>query len=161
MGSIIRKVRPSPAMVVSVIALVFAVGGVASGLQGKNSVDSGDLKKNVVKSKHIKDGGAKYKDLEKGIAVRAYALVTGDGEVAETYSRGISDSNINVFGGGFCIENLPFQPKHIQATHRYLSGGSNELTADLEEDPAWCQGNDAWVHIGNDTGPDFFVALYQ
>jgi hypothetical protein len=161
MKALIRGGRPSPALLVSVIALVFAVGGVATALPGKKTIDKNDLKKNVVKSKHIKDGGAKYKDLEKGIAVRAYALVTGPGEVAESYSRGISDSNIDTFGGGFCIENLSFQPKHIQATHRYLAGGSDELLADLEEDPDWCDGNDAWVYIGNSTGPDFWVALYE
>jgi hypothetical protein len=161
MKSLISRGRPSPAMLVSVIALVFALGGVATALPGKKVIDKNDLKKNVVKSKHIKDGGAKYQDLEKGIAVRAYALVTGDGEVSEAYSRGISDSNIDVFGGGFCIENLPFQPKHIQATHRYLGGGSDELTADVLETANFCQGNDAWVSIGNNTGPDFYVALYE
>jgi hypothetical protein len=149
---------------VSVIALVFAVGGVATALPGKKTIDKNDLKKNVVKSEHIKDGNVKYQDTAPGIAVRAYAKITGDGQVNEALSRGITDANIDEFGGGFCIENLPFKPRHIQATHGYLSGGDNELRADIPAPsfgaPEPCSGNDAWVYLGDD-GPDIYVALYE
>jgi hypothetical protein len=161
MKSLISRGRPSPAMLVSVIALVFALGGVATALPGKKVIDKNDLKKNVVKSKHIKDGGAKYKDIEKGIAVRAYALIE-DAEVVESVSRGISDSNIREFGNGICIEDLSFNPKHIQATHRYLGGGDNELRADVLESADFCDGNDAWVHFSPaDASTGFYVALYE
>jgi hypothetical protein len=161
MKALLRGGRPSPALLVSVIALVFALGGVATALPGKKNIDKNDLSKNVVKSKHIKDGGVKYKDLEKGIAVRAYALIA-EQEVVSGYARGISNSNIDEFGSGICIENLPFQPKHIQATHRYLSGGDNELRADVLEPADFCDGNDAWVHFSPaDPDTPFYVALYE
>ena len=48
-----RHRRLSPALVISVIALFVAIGGVAGALPGKNSVDSGDIKKNAVKSVDI------------------------------------------------------------------------------------------------------------
>jgi hypothetical protein len=45
--------RPSPAMVVAFISLLAAVGGTAVALPGKNTVDSGDLKKGAVKRADI------------------------------------------------------------------------------------------------------------
>jgi hypothetical protein len=45
--------RPSPAMVVAFAALVAALSGTAVALPGKNTVDSGDIKKGAVKTKNI------------------------------------------------------------------------------------------------------------
>ena len=45
--------RPSPAMVVAFVALLAAVGGTATALPGKNTVDSGDIKKGAVKRSEI------------------------------------------------------------------------------------------------------------
>jgi hypothetical protein len=147
----VKRLRPSPAFVLAMIALIVAMAGAAYALE-----------RNSVRSKHIVNGQVKYKDTQKGIAVRAYALVTGDGAVDETHSRGIRDQNIDTFGGGFCIENLPFTPRFIVATHRYTSGGSDELTAEVPAPAGFCDGTrTAWVHIGNNLGPDFYVALYQ
>ena len=61
--------RPSPAMLVAVIALVAALAGTATALPGKNTVDKNDIKKNAVKSKQIKKGQVKSVDI-------------GDGQVA-------------------------------------------------------------------------------
>ena len=58
--------RPSPAMVVAFIALLAALSGTATALQGKNTVDSGDIKNGVVKSEDIKNGGAASKDIKNG-----------------------------------------------------------------------------------------------
>lgn len=52
----ISKLRPSPAVIVAVVALVFAVSGVAVALPGKNSVASKDIKKNAVTAAKIKNG---------------------------------------------------------------------------------------------------------
>jgi hypothetical protein len=41
--------RPSPAMAVAFIALLAALSGTAVALPGKNTVDSGDIKKGAVK----------------------------------------------------------------------------------------------------------------
>ena len=68
--------RPSPAFIVSVIALVVALAGTASALPGKNTVNKGDLKKNsvggseivrdAIKSAEVKDGKLKGRDLGEG-----------------------------------------------------------------------------------------------
>ena len=47
--------RPSPAMVVAVVALFVALGGSAAALSGKNTVDSGDIINAEVKGKDVKD----------------------------------------------------------------------------------------------------------
>jgi len=68
--------RPSPAMVVAFVALLAALSGTAVALPGKNTVDSGDIKKanvktsdiakNAVISGKIKDGALLAKDFKAG-----------------------------------------------------------------------------------------------
>jgi hypothetical protein len=53
MRSLARR-RPSPALVVAIVALVAAVTGTAVALPGSRDVDRNDLRKNVVKSKNVK-----------------------------------------------------------------------------------------------------------
>lgn len=50
--------RPSPAMVVAMIALFVAIGGTAIALPGQNTVNSGDVKDETLKSKDLKNGAA-------------------------------------------------------------------------------------------------------
>ena len=45
--------RPSPSMVVAFVALLAAVGGTAAALPGKNTIDSGDIRKGAVKRSDI------------------------------------------------------------------------------------------------------------
>ena len=58
MKGIIRRLRPSPAMVVACIALVFAMtgAGYAAGMLGPNTVGTKQLKKNAVISSKVKNG---------------------------------------------------------------------------------------------------------
>ena len=65
--------RPSPAMVVAVVALVSSLTG---GAVAATLVTSKDIKKNAVKSKHIKNKGVKGKDL-KGNAVKGKHVKDG------------------------------------------------------------------------------------
>jgi hypothetical protein len=68
--------RPSPAMVVAFVALLAALSGTAVALPGKNTVDSGDIKKanvkksdiakNAVISGKVKDGSLLAKDFKAG-----------------------------------------------------------------------------------------------
>ena len=57
MKGIIRRLRPSPAMVVACIALVFAMtgAGYAAGMLGPNTVGTKQLKKNAVISSKVKN----------------------------------------------------------------------------------------------------------
>lgn len=55
--------RPSPSLVLSIIALFVALGGVSYGLAGKNTVTSDDIANGAVKSKDVKNSGIKGKDI--------------------------------------------------------------------------------------------------
>jgi len=72
------KRRPSGSMLVAFLALAVAIGGTASALPGKKSVDKNDLKPNVVKSKNVKND-----------------VLTGD-DVNEAALKGLLGSTIKV-----------------------------------------------------------------
>jgi hypothetical protein len=57
------KRLPSPALLISVIALSAAIGGVAVALPGHNSVKSDDIKNGQVKSPDLKNNGIKGTDV--------------------------------------------------------------------------------------------------
>ena len=65
--------RPSPTTVIACLALFFAVaGGSAIALQGRNTVDSGDIKKGAVKTSDIANNAVTTKK------IKANAVRTGD-----------------------------------------------------------------------------------
>jgi hypothetical protein len=53
MSDFLSRRRPSPAMAVAFVALLAALSGTAIALPGKNTVDSGDIKKGAVKRSDI------------------------------------------------------------------------------------------------------------
>jgi hypothetical protein len=73
---------PSPAMAVAFVALVAALSGTAVALPGKNSVDSGDLKKGAVRGPDIGANAVTGKKVKgsslTGSDVRANSLTGGD-----------------------------------------------------------------------------------
>jgi hypothetical protein len=81
------------ALCVSVLSLFVALGGGAMALQGKNSVDSGDIKNGTLKSKDIGDGTIQGKDV-KGNTLKA-------GDIDETSLAGLQAGNgeTDVTGG--------------------------------------------------------------
>lgn len=70
----LKSLRPTPALVVAMIALVAAMSGAAVALPGKGTVNSGDikdanvrakdLKRDAVRSKHVKSRSIKGSDVE-------------------------------------------------------------------------------------------------
>lgn len=56
--------RPSPAMAVAFVALLAALSGTAVALPGKNGVDSGDIRKNAVNSKKVKNNSLLLADFK-------------------------------------------------------------------------------------------------
>ena len=118
------KRLPSPALVISVIALSVAIGGVAVALPGHNSVKSDDIKNGQVKSPDLRNNGVKGKDVLEsslgtvpnanhansadnannlgGDPASSYApattlrtaLVRANGTVAAAHSDGVSDANV-------------------------------------------------------------------
>lgn len=72
----LRRVRPSAGVVIGIIALVFAMGGAAVALPGKNKVDKNDIAKNAVTTKTLKNGAVTGAKLGAG-AVTADKLGAG------------------------------------------------------------------------------------
>jgi len=71
-----RSKRPSPSMIVAIVALVAALAGTAAALPGKGSVTNDDLKKGAVTKKAIKKGAVTKKALKRG-AVTGKAIAPG------------------------------------------------------------------------------------
>ena len=65
MGSI-STLRPSPALIVAMAALVMAMSGAAIALPGKGSVKKNDIAKGAVRTKAIAPGAVKTKTINKG-----------------------------------------------------------------------------------------------
>lgn len=59
----IKNQMPSAAMIVAAVALIVAMAGSAVALEGKNTVDAGDLKKNSVRSAEIKKNAVQSADV--------------------------------------------------------------------------------------------------
>lgn len=128
----LRRLRPSPAMVVALIALVAGAAGSAIALPGRNSVQSNDIKRKAVKARHIAPGAVKQGKLAPGIRSilnRPYAaaLVAADGTVVD--GVGISNANITHPGEGrYCFNNLGFNPAVVNATVEGIGNRSIVLT---------------------------------
>jgi hypothetical protein len=92
--------KPSPALVISIIALFVALGGSAAAIK---------LGKNTVKTKSIKNGAVSAAKLGKD--VRAYAKVTAAGVLITSQSMGVLgvSRSPGVAPGTYCID-VAFQP---------------------------------------------------
>ncbi|MEA2333002.1 MAG: hypothetical protein QOH58_3140 [Thermoleophilaceae bacterium] len=97
--------RPSPAFGVAFLALVVALSGTAVALPGKNTVDSGDLKRGAVKSSDIGRGAVTSTKLRNGAVTTAKIrnnAVSGakinEGSLAQVPSAA-SAGNANTVGG--------------------------------------------------------------
>lgn len=69
----LSKLRPSPALVVALAALVAATSGAALALPGKNSVQRNDIKNGAINAKKIKRGAIGSKQI-KGKSIRGNRL---------------------------------------------------------------------------------------
>ena len=106
------------ANVMATIAVFVALGGGAYALDGRNSVDSGDLKKNAVKSPEIAKNAAKGHDVsERTLAIGARAL-------RKVRQRSATDEDIPPGGSG---------QASVQCNRgeQFLSGGSDYSGTDV------------------------------
>src|SRR3954453_2691766 len=118
----LRGRRPSPAMVVAILALVAALAGTAT---AAGLITSADIKNKTIRGKDIhkktipanKLTNAARTSLKgrrgpRGAAgangsALGFALVKGDGTVDETHSSpGITDANVTKVGQTACFNNL-------------------------------------------------------
>jgi hypothetical protein len=86
--------RPKPAMVVAFIALLAALSGTAVALPGRNTVDSGDIKKGAVKNRNIGRGAVTNSKVRNGTLTGAKlrnGTITGLKVGADT----LTGANIN------------------------------------------------------------------
>ena len=92
------QVSPA-ALVIALIALFVAIGGVAGALPGKNGVNSGDVAKNTLKSVDFKNDGVLGVDVkESTLDIPAAALPAGAGS---TFGATANSS------GGITASTLP------------------------------------------------------
>jgi hypothetical protein len=114
--------RPSPAMLVAMIALTLGLAGSAV---AADALSKSDVKK--IAKKQAK------KEAKKGFNARvAYARVADDGDVIEADSRRVSDSNVTLEEtSAFCFRNLPFDFKTAQVTIDYADASGDEEIAQV------------------------------
>ncbi len=148
-----RLRRPSPALIISVIALVAALGGSAYAVK---KIGATQLKRNAVTTKKIKNGAvttlkiangavtnpkiangavtdAKIAAAAKGKAV-AYANVNANGTVVDSKSRGITSAMIgktSPTSSVFCFHDLPAGADTAVATGIWDSSTEFEGPADV------------------------------
>ena len=150
------------ALLVALAAFAVATSGGAVGLPGAGTVDKNDLRRNAVRSKHVKRAEIGLADLsqraKRGLTdPRAYALVLGPGEVRERDSRGVADEDISVNNGAFCISGIGFAPKHVQVTPQ----AATDVPKVYLRETVACNGATAVVFASNLNYPEeFFVALF-
>lgn len=133
MRSIRKWGRPSPALVISLIALFVALGGTVyatskiSGKTIKKGSEPGNrIKKNTITGKQVKEaslGVVPNASALGGTAAAAfapisYASVNSGGSVDAANSKGISSSNVTKSGGlgVYCFHGFSAVPKNIEAT---------------------------------------------
>ena len=108
MKGIIRRLRPSPAMVVACIALLFAMtgAGYAAGMLGPNTVGTKQLKKNAVISSKVKNNSITGADVLESSLAKVPAAVNADAAAtantansANTANTATTANNANTVGG--------------------------------------------------------------
>ena len=127
-----RLLAPSPrglswaAVLIALAALAVALSSAAAGRSGKTNTP------------------------------RAYALVTGPGQVAKRFSHHITSNDVTVNNGAFCIRGVGFKPTHVQVTAR----SAPTFPQAILNDHLACQGGTA-ITFGNLTyNEKFLVALW-
>jgi hypothetical protein len=93
MWRIVRS-RPSPAMIVALVALFIALGGsaVAVSLPGKNSVNSGDVKNNSIRGADIRNNSVTAGDIQLNTTVQSAGGILPHTTVRLTCQSGIAIS---------------------------------------------------------------------
>lgn len=98
--------RPSPAVVMSMVAMVIAIGGSAIAAKGGN-------------------GG------QKTGKIVGYAFVNDNGTVTKNLSLNVRSGNVTVENDVFCFRNLPFKFKGLQAEIDYKNSTSATSTTQV------------------------------
>ena len=150
----------SQALVVALIALVFAAAGTA--VAGPSSFERA-LTKAKVKT-------IARKQARKAVAAGApvFAQVDQNGVVSAANSSGITQANVTAgsVGGYYCFSELPFKPRGGSVTLDWATSGDMITTMGLGGNGECPSGTEAFVNTrdpgGNGSRPSgFFVTFYR
>jgi hypothetical protein len=126
------------AYALALVALMVALGGGAYALQGKNTVNSGDVRNETLRGRDLADGSIRRADISDAAeGARAYGQVSASGELVD--AQGIASVTTPV-NGGYCLEPEP----SIDASTATLLLGANfdhgSTPADVIRTPQWIPG---------------------
>jgi hypothetical protein len=164
-----RRARPSPAIVVAVLALVAAVAGTA--VAANPSATSSAINKKKVKKIAKKQVNklapslavAEADEAEEARNLRglAYAKINADGTVGEEL-KGISQANVTTDGpGDYCIDGLDPAPRGISATLDRSAAFNAQIYGKLSPNNAGhCAGSQAAVETYNPTNASSNQPIY-
>jgi hypothetical protein len=181
--------RPSPALAVSIVALVLALTGAAIALPGRSTVSTNDIKRAAVSSSKIKDravtevkienGSVNTKKIKDGAVTppkvdgalpRAYAFVDQNQAIVHAASLGVASASASLEGDFVCFAGLPFEPLTVQVTVARTGGGAEAdfPNAFAPGDNPACDGQEqASVQFVTDQGsvdaspPRFYITFFE
>lgn len=157
-----REGMPSPALIVSIAALVIAMAGSAIALPGKARVKKDDIAQGAVTKKAIKKGAVTTKRLQDGSVtgekianatigagkivdgvVPTYAYAYVDTDLAVTQAKNLDNATVSEQGSFVCFYGIKFDVENIQVTTVSGSGGIEDsfpqTTVPGEDSPS-CDG---------------------
>jgi hypothetical protein len=186
----LRGRRPSPAMIVAMLALIAALAGTAT---AASLIKSKDIKNGTIRGKDIHKKtipaskltkaarnslkgqrgpqGAKGNTGAKGSAL-GFATVTfsgGNAQIDETHSSaGITDAMVSKSGNAVCFNGLPFTPKLAvgNVDLNFAVGNTLQTNAGAVGGNGGCPGNEQASAVEvNSTGATvnpvvFYIAFY-
>jgi hypothetical protein len=118
--------RPSPALIVAMIALVAAFAGSAIALPGKNSVKGNDIAKNAVKSSDVKNDKLKGVDIDESTLGKVPSATKADSAAAVDTQRHVGPVRLAVGQTQVLDTRGPFS-----ITAECADGGGNQIDAIL------------------------------
>jgi hypothetical protein len=135
----IRNLRPTPGVLVGVIALVFALSGAAIAADkvttdeiAKKAVTGAKLAKDSVKSGKIVDGKVKAQDLAPDVVPQmAYGRVDKAGGTAAPTAGAVGITGVSAIGPGTVCYDLAFTPVSGSATVVRGAGAVPGATTEL------------------------------
>ena len=143
-------------MAVAFVALLVALGGTASALNGKNTIDSNDVKKNAIDSANIAKNQVKGDDVNESTlkevpsadnGVQGYALIDGAaGGTVDPVAPSLNVTSANVSQGTspgvYCFNGLAFTPRSILVTGDAVGGNNaqDNFTVATTQDNTACPG---------------------
>jgi hypothetical protein len=118
--------RPTPALIVAIIALVAALAGTAVALPGKNTVSSNDIKKNAVRSSDIKNDKVKGVDVKESSLGQVPSALRADSAATVDTQRHIGPVRLALGQSQVLDTRGPFT-----VTARCVDGGGDQIDAEI------------------------------